>query len=235
MSSASTYDFFAGEILLVDKPKHWTSFDVVNKIRYTLQHHFGRKIKVGHGGTLDPLATGLVVIATGKATKQLMSITGADKRYKAVIGLGATTPSYDLETPLTTVQSPDHLTTAMLEESMADLRGDILQRPPVFSALKKDGKPLYKAARKGEAVKVEPRPVTIHQFQLDKWDPPFLHATIHCSKGTYIRSLAHDLGQALGVGGYLHDLQRTASGNFKLSDAKTIDNWVALIEQQPVP
>lgn len=235
MSRDTTYDFFAGEILLIDKPKHWTSFDVVNKIRYTLKHHFGRKIKVGHGGTLDPLATGLVVIATGKATKQLMSITGADKSYKAVIGLGATTPSYDLETPLTAGPSPDHLTVAMLEEGMGALRGDILQRPPLFSAIKKAGKPLYKAARKGEAVEVEPRPVTIHQFQLDKWEAPYLYATIHCSKGTYIRSLAHDLGQALGVGGYLHDLQRTASGHFQLSDAKTIDNWVALIEQQPVP
>lgn len=234
IDESTTYDFYEGAILLVDKPLHWTSFDVVNKIRYTIRHHFGKKLKVGHAGTLDPLATGLVIIATGKFTKQLATLTGADKTYEAVIGLGHTSPSYDRETALNPVQSPDHLTQADIEAVLPSFRGEIMQKPPVFSALKKDGKPLYKSARKGQAVDIQPRPVTIHSLELKKWESPLLHCTITCSKGTYIRSLAHDIGEALGVGGYLHNLRRTQSGSFNIDDAKSIDDWVHLIEQQPV-
>lgn len=223
--------YWDGAILLVDKPLHWTSFDVVNKIRYTLQHQRHQKIKVGHAGTLDPLATGLVVIATGKATKQLSSLTGLDKSYDAIIHLGATTPSYDLETPPQPQGDASQLTTTQIEAALTKFRGTIMQQPPDFSAIKKGGRPAYKAARQGQQVNLPSRQVTIHQMELQQWNAPQLHLTIHCSKGTYIRSIAHDLGRALNVGGYLAALRRTAIGNFSIDDAKRVEEWVHLIKE----
>lgn len=226
------YDFYAGAFLLVDKPLHWTSFDVVNKLRATIQHTYGKKLKVGHAGTLDPLATGLIIVATGKYTKQLAMLTGQDKTYEAVIGLGHTSASYDRETPLESRGNPEAITSKDLQAVLAQFTGAIMQQPPVFSAIKQGGKPLYKSARKGESVSIPPRPVFIHSIALTSWEPPLLHCNITCSKGTYIRSLAHDVGAALGVGGYLHDLRRTQSGDFSVDRAKTVAEWVALIQQE---
>lgn len=235
MPPTTTYDFYAGAILLVDKPLHWTSFDVVNKLRHTIRHRFGKKLKVGHAGTLDPLATGLVVIATGTFTKNLATLTGEDKIYEAIIGLGKTSPSYDQETPLEPGRDPQHLTQDHIEQALSYFRGDIWQKPPMYSALKKDGKPLYKAARKGVFVELQPRPVSIREITITHWQPPLLHCTIACSKGTYIRSVANDLGEKLSVGGYLHALRRTQSGSFQVEDAKSVDEWVHLIQQQSAP
>lgn len=231
MDQQITYDFYAGALLLIDKPLHWTSFDVVNKLRATIQHTYGKKLKVGHAGTLDPLATGLIIVATGNNTKQLATLTGQDKTYEAVIGLGHTSASYDRETPLEPGGNPEPLTVNELQATLATFTGHLMQQPPVFSAIKQGGKPLYKSARKGEAVTIPSRPIIIHNITLTAWEPPLLYCTVSCSKGTYIRSLAHDIGAALGVGGYLHDLRRTQSGDFIIEKAKTVAEWVTLIQQ----
>jgi tRNA pseudouridine55 synthase len=229
----SQYNFLAGATLLVNKPKGWTSFDVVNKIRHNLKKKLGVKdIKVGHAGTLDPMATGLLIICTGKATKNLADYQGLDKEYTGTITLGATTPSYDAETEPDATFPTDHLTLELLEQAKQAFLGDILQIPPMYSAIKVGGQPLYKKARKGETIEIQPRPVHIFAFDLTKIEIPDVDFRVHCSKGTYIRSLAYDLGKAVQSGGYLSALCRTRVGAFKLEDAWEVEELIERLQEQ---
>lgn len=209
-----------GQFILIDKPKEWTSFDVVKKVRNRI------KAKIGHAGTLDPLATGLLILATGKFTKRIDEVQGQDKWYEGVIGIGKTTPSYDLETEFDSETAIDHITADQLEAARAALTGAIVQIPPAHSAVRIDGERAYKKARRREEVKMRPRHIEIHAFEIVKVDLPDVHFRIHCSKGTYIRSMAFDFGKLLGVGGYLKELKRTAIGDFKLSDAWSLDEFL---------
>lgn len=225
------YDFLAGSVLLVDKPKEWTSFDVVNKLRYRLKHLLGvKKIKVGHAGTLDPMATGLLIVCTGKFTKKLEKFQGLPKEYIGTFTLGATTPSYDAESEPTETFPIEHIDQELLENAREQFLGDIEQIPPMFSAIKVDGQPLYKKARKGQTVEIQPRPVHIAGFELTRFEAPELDFRIKCSKGTYIRSIAHDFGKALRSGAYLTALTRTKIGDFNLEDAWKLDDLVDYIE-----
>ena len=219
------FDFEAGELLLVDKPMGFTSFDVVNKIRYRLRRLTGRKkIKVGHSGTLDPMATGLLIVATGKATKQLTELTGLSKQYTGTIRFGESTPSYDAETDVDRRGPVEHLTKPLLEATVRErFTGSIEQVPPVYSAIKVDGKRAYKSARAGEAVEVPARRVEVPRFEITAWASPLADFLVDCSKGTYIRSLAHDLGAAVGSRAHLVALRRTAIGKRRLDDAYTLD------------
>lgn len=226
------YDFQAGVTLLVDKPKDWTSFDVVNKIRYKIKNHLKvKKIKVGHAGTLDPMATGLLIICTGKATKTLADHQNLPKTYTGTMRLGATTPSFDAETEVDQTFDTEHITPNLLEQVRQQFLGDIEQIPPMYSAIKVDGQPLYKKARKGETVKVEPRPVTIYAFELTRIELPEIDFHVSCSKGTYIRSLVHDFGKALNSGAYLTALCRTSVGDYKLEDAWDLEDLLDHIEE----
>ncbi|MCB0552557.1 MAG: tRNA pseudouridine(55) synthase TruB [Phaeodactylibacter sp.] len=230
------YDFITGALLLVDKPQGWTSFDVVNKIRYKLKHRLDvKKIKVGHAGTLDPMATGLLVICTGKATKKLANYQGLDKEYTGTLRLGATTPSYDAESEVEETFPTSHITPELLEQARQQFLGDIDQVPPMFSAIKVDGQPLYKKARKGEVVEIEPRRVHIYEFELTHIELPDVQFRVHCSKGTYIRSLAHDFGKALDSGAYLTALRRTRVGQFHLDDAWGLEELIDYLEEDPMP
>ena len=214
------YDFLRGATLLVNKPKGWTSFDVVNKLRFALKRKLGvKKIKVGHSGTLDPMATGLLIICTGKFTKKLHEFQNLPKTYTGTLQLGATTPSYDAETPIDASYPTDHLTAERLTKALSPFTGTIDQIPPMFSAIKVDGQPLYKKARKGEHVEVRARTVTIYDFQLTDIQLPDVDFYVHCSKGTYIRSLAHDFGKAVDSGAHLTALCRTSIGDYQLADA----------------
>lgn len=221
------FDFETGEVLLVDKPSEWTSFDVVNKIRYAI-----RLKKIGHAGTLDPLATGLLILCTGKKTKLIESYQAQVKEYTGTIVLGQTTPSYDAETEPTTAVDISHLTEVMLHETTHRFKGAIEQLPPVFSAIKVDGERLYKKARRGEEVELKPRPVEIFSFDLEQIAFPLVHFRVVCSKGTYIRSLAHDFGQALGVGAYLGNLRRTRIGDFAVESAWQLPELIEAIKAQ---
>lgn len=219
------YDFKAGAVLLVDKPLTWTSFDVVNKLRYALKKHLGvKKIKVGHAGTLDPLATGLLIICTGKFTKRLESFQSQKKEYTGTLLLGKTTPSFDAEQEPDQTYPIDHITPELLESARLKFEGDLEQYPPQFSAIKVDGVPLYKTARKGEKVEVKPRPVHIFKFEIDATNFPSVDFYADVSKGTYIRSLAHDFGKALDSGAYLTKLCRTSIGEFQLADAWNLED-----------
>lgn len=229
--SEPPYDFLAGAMLLVDKPQGWTSFDVVNKIRYKLKS--GLKvpnIKVGHAGTLDPMATGLLILCTGKATRQIDEYQGLPKTYTGTLRLGATTPSYDAETEIDETYPIDHITEALLETTRLQFIGAISQVPPMFSAIKVDGQPLYKKARKGETIEVKAREVRIDSFELTRLDLPDIDFYVECSKGTYIRSLAYDFGRALHSGAYLTALRRTAIGPYRVEDAKSVEQWVTLLD-----
>lgn len=220
-----------GTCLLVDKPQSWTSFDVVNKIRTEIKHSLGvKKIKVGHAGTLDPMATGLLIICTGKHTKKLAELQGLTKEYTGTITLGATTPSYDAETEPDAIFPTNHITTEQLEAARQSFIGDIEQMPPMFSAIKVDGQPLYKKARQGIVVEIAPRPVKIYEFEFLNITLPKIDFRVKCSKGTYIRSLAFDIGKALESGGYLSSLCRTKVGNFKIEDAWNLEALVDHIE-----
>lgn len=229
--------FIDGARLLVDKPTEWTSFDVVNKIRSSLKYNLGlKKLKVGHAGTLDPLATGLLIICTGKFTKKLADYQGLDKEYTGTIFLGATTPSYDHETEPDAHFPIDHITEESIEEVREKFIGELEQLPPIYSAIKVDGQPLYKKARKGEAVEVKPRNVKIFEFEITNIELPSIDFRVRCSKGTYIRSLAHDFGKALGSGAYLSKLRRTKIGKYKVDDAWNLENLVDSIETlSPLP
>ncbi len=237
--SQPPFDFSEGCLLLVDKPIGWTSFDVVNKLRYSIRKLYGKKkFKVGHAGTLDPMATGLLVICTGKWTKRLEELQGLTKSYTGTIQLGATTPSYDAETEPDEFFPTEHITAEQLQAAVLQLTGDIQQIPPMFSAIKVDGQPLYKKARKGETIEIKPRPVHISRFSITRFELPFLDFEVDCSKGTYIRSLAYDLGQLLDSGGHLTALCRTKVGDYDLAEAWQVEDLKATIanmqeRQQP--
>ena len=219
-------DFQNGQILLVDKPLKWTSFQVVNKIRWLIRKQYGiKKIKVGHAGTLDPLATGLLLICTGKKTKQIQELMGTNKTYTGTICLGATTPSYDLEKEVILKSDPSCLSKQELKDATKQFLGHIQQKPPIFSAIKHKGKRLYEHARAGEQVNIQSREVIIHEFDITNINLPDLKFRIRCGKGTYIRSIANDFGEVLGVGGYLKSLCRTAIGNHTIADSMSIDTF----------
>lgn len=220
MDKNTAEEFKTGQILLVDKPLTWSSFAAVNKLRWVIRKAFDiKKIKVGHAGTLDPLATGLLIICTGKFTKRLSEFQGQPKEYTGEITLGATTPSYDLETAVDATFETAHITSDLIHETLPQFIGDIDQFPPVFSALKKEGKRLYEYARKGEAVEIPSRTINISEFEITKINLPKIEFRVVCSKGTYIRSLAYDFGKALNSGGHLSALRRTKIGNFSVDDA----------------
>lgn len=217
--------------LLVNKPLGWTSFDVVNKLRYKITRICSKKTKVGHAGTLDPLATGLLVLCTGKMTKQLQSFQDEDKEYEGTIRLGATTPSFDAETEADTSYPTAHITDALIYATVEQFLGAQAQVPPVFSAIKVDGKPLYLSARKGIEVVVQSRNVTIISFEILHIDMPNVDFRVKCSKGTYIRSLANDFGAAMNSGGYLTRLVRTRSGAHALTDAWELEDLIKELEK----
>jgi tRNA pseudouridine55 synthase len=210
--------FLEGEVILIDKPLGWTSFDVVRKIR-----NLTKVIKVGHAGTLDPLATGLLIVCTGKFTKKINAYMGMEKAYTGTFTIGATTPTYDLESEPENFKPVDYITAQQIKTTTIQFSGDILQVPPAHSAIKKDGKPVYLAARKGEHVVLEPRPVSIYQFDITHINLPVLTFLVRCSTGTYIRSLANDYGAALGCGGYMSSLRRTSIGEFDVNKAYTME------------
>ena len=215
-----------GQVLLVNKEYRWTSFDAVRKLRNTM-----RIKKVGHAGTLDPLATGLLIICTGKFTKKINEYMAQEKEYTGTITLGARTPTYDLESEPQDLMSIDHLTLEQIQAATEPFTGTIQQLPPAHSAIKKDGKRLYELARAGKEVILEPRTVTIKEFELTRIEGHEVDFRVVCSTGTYIRSLAHDFGAALGVGGYLSALCRTRIGAFLNSDAKTVGEWERFIRE----
>jgi tRNA pseudouridine55 synthase len=219
-------DFLEGQVILIDKPLHWTSFQVVNKLRWHLRKKFNlKKIKVGHAGTLDPLATGLLIICTGKFTKKIDEFQGKPKEYIGEFTFGATTPSYDLETDVNETFPVNHITNKLLEETTKQFIGEINQKPPIFSAIKKEGRRLYEIAREGKTTDIEMRKVTITHFEITNINLPKVAFKVQCSKGTYIRSLAHDFGQALKSGAYLSQLRRTKIGEFSVKQAQTIEDW----------
>lgn len=229
------YNFRKGEILLVDKPLGWTSFDVVNKLRYPLKHKYNiKRLKVGHAGTLDPLATGLLVICTGRKTKEITGFINDIKVYTGIIKLGATTPSYDLETEINETFSTEHITQELVDDAKSLFLGTIQQVPPIFSAKKVDGKRAYKAARNGEEIVLKANEITIFELDLKLKENNEIEFYIKSSKGTYIRSLAYDIGKALNSGGHLIELRRESSGEFDIKNAKSIDYWQKLITDSEV-
>ncbi|WP_133640537.1 tRNA pseudouridine(55) synthase TruB [Sphingobacterium paludis] len=228
-TSSSAFQFAEGEVLLVDKPLEWTSFDVVGKLRNSMKP---LKIKVGHAGTLDPLATGLLIICTGKFTKRIDSFQAEDKEYTGIINLSGSTPSYDLETSIDHPSDYEHLTDEEIHAATASFLGDIAQYPPAHSAIKINGERVYEKARRGEEVELKARNIRIAQFTIEKIALPEVHFRITCSKGTYIRSIAHDFGKALGVGAHLSKLRRTKSGNFDVKDAWQLQNLIEKIKLQ---
>lgn len=226
---AALTPFLEGKLLLLDKPIGWTSFNMVQKVRYLT-----RVTKVGHAGTLDPLATGLLIICTGKYTKQINNYMGMTKEYTGSMVIGATTPTYDLESEPENFKNIDHISADLIHSATQQFVGPILQMPPQHSAIKKDGKRLYESARQGIEVKVDPRPITIESFEITQIELPIIQFKVVCSTGTYIRSLVKDFGDALGVGAYMSALRRTRIGDFKVEDAmqwedlqKTIEDLLA--------
>ena len=218
-------DFQTGEMILIDKELNWTSFDVVSKLRNSIKKKLNiKKIKVGHAGTLDPLATGLLIICTGKMTKRIDEFSGLNKTYIGKMTIGSTTPSYDLETKPNVYYPTDHINKNLIIETAKKFVGKIDQKPPVFSAVKKDGVRLYKLARKGVKVEVEKREIIIHDFLIKSVNFPEIEFSLTCSKGTYIRSLAHDFGKELGSGAHLSELRRTFIGDY------SVDNSLKLME-----
>lgn len=219
-------DYKDGQILLFDKPLEWSSFQLVNKVRWLIRKNLNiKKIKVGHAGTLDPLATGLMIICTGKFTKRIHEFMGQEKEYTGTIRLGGTTPSYDLETEVNQTFPVDHITEEMIYAFAKAYQGKIQQRPPVFSALKKDGKRLYEFARAGEEVEIPTREITIYDFEITRIAMPEVDFRVQCSKGTYIRSLAHDMGQGLQSGAHLIALKRTKIGEYSVDNAQDLASF----------
>lgn len=224
-------DFKEGQVLLIDKPLTWTSFNAVNKIKWALKKQFKlKKIKVGHAGTLDPLATGLLIICTGKFTKRIAELQGQVKEYTGTITLGGTTPSFDMETEVNETFATEHITEEAIRATTAKFIGDIEQYPPVFSALKKDGKRLYEFAREGQEVEIKPRTINISEFEITEISMPHVKFRVVCSKGTYIRSLANDFGKALESGAYLSELRRTKIGDYEVTNAISPDDFVANLQ-----
>jgi len=223
-------DFKNGQILLIDKPLNWTSFQVVNKLRWVIRKKYNiKKIKVGHAGTLDPLATGLLIICTGKFTKNINIFQAEKKEYTGTIILGSTTPSFDLETAINETFSTNHITDKKIKEATKLFLGEIEQTPPLYSAIKKDGVRLYELARKGETTEIKSRKVTIFDFEITKINMPNVEFRIICSKGTYIRSIANDFGKALDSGAHLSKLRRTKSGDFNVEKAITPEQFIKKI------
>lgn len=220
--------FAEGRILYLNKPLHWTSFDVVNRVRGVLCRALGtKKLKVGHAGTLDPLATGVMVLCTGKATKQIDRLQAGVKEYVATLELGATTPSFDLEHPVDAHYPTEHITRALVDEVLQQFRGEIWQVPPIYSAVKIDGKRAYDYARKAQEVEIQPKLLVIDELEVLHFALPVLTIRVVCSKGTYIRALARDIGRALHSGAHLTALQRTRVGDVSLADCREIDELVA--------
>ncbi len=219
-------DFLAGQILLINKPLGWTSFDVVKKIKNLIRTKYSlKKIKVGHAGTLDPLASGLLIVCTGKFTKRISELQGQAKIYTGDITLGGTTTSYDLETEVDKNFETSHITDELIKETTHQFTGEIYQKPPIFSALKRGGERLYEKARRGESIEIESRKVSVHSFGITAIEMPKVSFEIKCSKGTYIRSIAHDFGTAIKSGGHLSKLCRTAIGNYQLANALDVDEF----------
>lgn len=212
--------FAEGKVLLLDKPLEWTSYDVIRKLRKIINLK-----KIGHAGTLDPLATGLLIVCTGKFTKKINEYMSQEKEYTGTITLGAVTPTYDRESEPVEIKSVDGITEEKIKEKTKEFTGEILQTPPIHSAIKQNGKPVYLLARKGADVILEPRKITIKEFEITKVEIPVISFKVVCSTGTYIRSLANDFGLSLGCGGYLSELRRTRIGNFKVEDAMTIEEF----------
>lgn len=220
-------DFISGKLILIDKEKEWSSFDVVNKIRSAIKKKFSiKKIKVGHAGTLDPLATGLLILCTGKMTKKIDNLSILRKRYLGTITLGATTPSYDCETAINNTYPTSHITEKLIKSNINNFIGVISQKPPIYSAIKKDGKRLYMYARAGEKVEINSRKIEIFDFKIVKINMPNIDFEISCSKGTYIRSIANDFGENLNSGAYLSNLKRTEIGDFKITNASKVDEFI---------
>jgi len=215
-----------GQVILINKPLTWTSFDVVRKIRNTT------KAKTGHAGTLDPLATGLLICCTGKMTKKINEVQAQEKEYTGTFTLGAVTPTYDLESEPTDFKPLDALTPEIIHAATKQFIGELQQLPPIHSAIKQNGKPIYELARKGVEVKVEPRKIFIKTFEITSIELPVVHFRVECSTGTYIRSLANDFGAALGVGGYMSSLCRTRIGEFKLEDAYTMEDFIEKVKNE---
>ena len=214
-----------GQVLIFNKPLHWTSFDLVNKVRWLISHSIGKKIKVGHAGTLDPLATGLMIICTGKKTKEITTFQDHDKEYIADIKLGATTPSFDLETEINQTYDCSFVTKPLAEETLKTFLGRQIQYPPVFSAKKINGKRVYESARRGEQVKTRPQEIEIKEIELLDFKDYIIKVRVLCSKGTYIRTLADDLGKRLNTGAHLIGLKRTKIGNITLNNAMQIEDF----------
>ncbi|BDU23783.1 tRNA pseudouridine(55) synthase TruB [Flavobacterium sp. GSB-24] len=214
-------EYLDGQVLLIDKPLKWSSFQAVNKLKYLLINKVGlpKKFKIGHAGTLDPLATGLLLICTGKFTKRISELQGQAKEYTGTFYIGATTPSYDLETEIDQTFPTDHIDEALIHETVKQFLGEIDQKPPIFSAIKKDGVRLYEHARAGESIEIESRKTTIHEFEITRIALPEIDFRVVCSKGTYIRSLAYDFGKAMNSGSHLTVLRRTKIGNYDVKNA----------------
>lgn len=212
--------FAEGKVLLIDKPLEWTSYDVIRKLRKIINLK-----KIGHAGTLDPLATGLLIVCTGKFTKKINEFMAQEKEYTGTITLGAVTPTYDRESAPENIKSLEGITEQQIKEATRQFTGEILQTPPIHSAIKQNGKPVYLMARKGMDVVLEPRKITIKEFEITKIELPIVSFKVVCSTGTYIRSLANDFGLSLGCGGYLSELRRTRIGNFHVQDAMTMEEF----------
>ncbi len=220
-------DFREGYIAVIDKPLEWTSTDVVRKIKYALQHKLGyKKIKIGHAGTLDPLATGVLLVCIGKATKMVNDLQAEEKEYIAELELGASTPSYDMEHPINERFPYEHITREMVEQAIASLTGERLQAPPIYSAKKVEGVRAYEFARAGEEVELKKALINIYEMEILDFSLPMLKIRVRCSKGTYIRSLAHEIGQALDSGAYLRSLRRTRSGGFTAENGWNLQNFM---------
>lgn len=216
----SAEDFLNGQVLLIDKPLHWTSFQAVNKMKWALKSKLGlKKIKIGHAGTLDPLATGLLIVCTGKFTKKITELQGQAKEYTGTFFIGATTPSYDLETEIDQTFPTGHIDTKLIHETVQQFLGEIDQKPPIFSAIKKDGVRLYEHARNGTEIEIAFRKTTIHEFEITRIALPEIDFRVVCSKGTYIRSLAYDFGKAMASGSHLTALRRTKIGDYFVNDS----------------
>ena len=217
-------DFLNGQILLIDKPLNWTSFQAVNKLKWALitKAHLPKKFKIGHAGTLDPLATGLLLICTGKFTKRITELQGQAKEYTGTFHIGATTPSYDLETEIDETFPTEHIDAALIYETVKQFLGEIDQKPPIYSAIKKDGVRLYEHARAGETIEIASRKTTIHEFEITRIALPEIDFRVVCSKGTYIRSLAYDFGKAMHSGSHLTVLRRTKIGDYDVTNAMDV-------------
>jgi len=226
-----TYNYKTGEILLVDKPLTWSSFQVVNKLRWKIKNKIGIKnIKVGHAGTLDPLATGLLILCTGKKTKTIESFMGLEKTYSGTITIGSTRPSYDLESEIDATFETSHITEELIKDTALKMIGDYEQMPPIFSAKKVNGKRAYAYARAGEEVKLKPKLINISKFEIIKIDGLNIDFIISCSKGTYIRSIAHDFGKLVNSGAHLSALRREKIGDYDVKNALTVEEWLEVIE-----